>query len=155
MFENLSERLGGVFDRLTKQGALSEDDVKTALREVRVALLEADVSLPVARAFIKKVQDKATGQAVTKSVTPGQQVVKIVHDELVHVLAGDNVDPGELKVDNPPAPILMVGLQGGGEVTAVVARPARGDRATDHDDRELLRIRAQPEVRQHVARVVA
>ena len=117
MFESLSERLGGVLDRLTKQGALSEDDVKTALREVRVALLEADVSLPVARDFVKAVQDKATGQAVTKSVTPGQQVVKIVHDELVHVLAGDNDDPGELKIDNPPAPILMVGLQGGGKTT--------------------------------------
>jgi signal recognition particle subunit SRP54 len=117
MFENLSERLSGVFDRLTKQGALSEDDVKTALREVRVALLEADVSLPVARDFVAAVQAKATGQAVTKSVTPGQQVVKIVHDELVHVLAGDDDDPGELKVDNPPAPILMVGLQGGGKTT--------------------------------------
>ncbi len=117
MFENLSERLGGVFDRLTKQGALSEDDVKTALREVRVALLEADVSLPVARDFVKAIQEKASGQSVTKSVTPGQQVVKIVHDELVHVLAGDNKDPGELKIDNPPAPILMVGLQGGGKTT--------------------------------------
>ncbi len=117
MFENLSERLSGVFDRLTKQGALSEDDVKTALREVRVALLEADVSLPVARSFVKAVQEKATGQAVTKSVTPGQQVVKIVHDELKHVLAGDNEEPGELKIDNPPAPILMVGLQGGGKTT--------------------------------------
>ncbi len=117
MFENLSERLSGVFDRLTKQGALSEDDVKTALREVRVALLEADVSLPVARDFVTAVQEKATGQAVTKSVTPGQQVVKIVHDELVHVLAGDDEDPGDLKVDNPPAPILMVGLQGGGKTT--------------------------------------
>ena len=116
MFENLSERLSGVFDRLTKQGALSEDDVKTALREVRVALLEADVSLPVARDFVKAVQDKATGQAVTKSVTPGQQVVKIVHDELVHVLKGDE-DPGLLKIDNPPAPILMVGLQGSGKTT--------------------------------------
>ena len=116
MFENLSERLGGVFDRLTKQGALSEDDVKTALREVRVALLEADVSLPVARDFVKAVQSKATGQAVTKSVTPGQQVVKIVHDELIHVLKGDE-DPGVLKIDNPPAPILMVGLQGSGKTT--------------------------------------
>ena len=116
MFENLSERLSGVFDRLTKQGALSEDDVKTALREVRVALLEADVSLPVARDFVKAVQEKATGQAVTKSVTPGQQVVKIVHDELVHVLKGDG-DPGALKIDNPPAPILMVGLQGSGKTT--------------------------------------
>ncbi len=117
MFENLSERLSGVFDRLTKQGALSEDDVKTALREVRVALLEADVSLPVARDFVKAVQDKATGQSVTKSVTPGQQVVKIVHDELVHVLAGDAEDIGALKIDNPPAPILMVGLQGSGKTT--------------------------------------
>ena len=117
MFENLSDRLSGVFDRLTKQGALSEDDVKTALREVRVALLEADVSLPVARDFVKAVQDKATGQAVTKSVTPGQQVVKIVHDELVHVLEGANANPGELKIDNAPAPILMVGLQGGGKTT--------------------------------------
>lgn len=116
MFESLSDRLSGVFDRLTKQGALSEDDVKTALREVRVALLEADVSLPVARDFVKKVQTKATGQAVTKSVTPGQQVVKIVHDELIAVLTGAE-DPGKLKIDNPPAPILMVGLQGGGKTT--------------------------------------
>ena len=117
MFENLSERLSSVFDRLTKQGALSEDDVKTALREVRIALLEADVSLPVARDFVKAVQAKAEGQAVTKSVTPGQQVVKIVHDELIHVLAGDNADPGALKIDSPPAPILMVGLQGSGKTT--------------------------------------
>ncbi|MDE0968094.1 MAG: signal recognition particle protein [Octadecabacter sp.] len=116
MFESLSDRLSGVFDRLTKQGALSEDNVKTALREVRIALLEADVSLSVARDFIKAVQEKASGQSVTKSVTPGQQVVKIVHDELVHVLQGEG-DPGALKIDNPPAPILMVGLQGSGKTT--------------------------------------
>ncbi|MDO9524897.1 MAG: signal recognition particle protein [Gemmobacter sp.] len=116
MFENLSERLGSVFDRLAKQGSLTDTDVITALREVRVALLEADVSLPVARDFIKRVQDKATGSAVTKSVTPGQQVIKIVHDELIHVLAGDT-DPGKLKIDSPPAPILMVGLQGSGKTT--------------------------------------
>ncbi len=116
MFESLSDRLSGVFDRLTKQGALSEDDVKSALREVRVALLEADVSLPVARDFIKRVQDQATGHAVTKSVTPGQQVVKIVHDALVETLTGSD-DPGALKIDNPPAPILMVGLQGSGKTT--------------------------------------
>ncbi len=116
MFENLSERLGGVFDRLTKQGALSEEDVKTALREVRVALLEADVSLPVAREFVKKVQAKATGSAVTKSVTPGQQVVKIVHDALIDTLRGEG-EPGDLKIDNPPAAILMVGLQGSGKTT--------------------------------------
>ncbi len=116
MFENLSERLSGVFDRLTKQGSLSDEDVKTALREVRVALLEADVSLPVARDFVARVQEQATGQAVTKSVTPGQQVVKIVHDALVDILSGDE-DPGALKIDNPPAPILMVGLQGSGKTT--------------------------------------
>ena len=116
MFENLSERLSGVFDRLTKQGALSEEDVKTALREVRVALLEADVSLPVARDFVKAVQDKATGQAVTKSITPGQQVVKIVHDALIDTLKGEG-EPGALKIDSPPAPILMVGLQGSGKTT--------------------------------------
>jgi signal recognition particle subunit SRP54 len=117
MFENLSDRLSGVFDKLTKQGALSDADVSTALREVRVALLEADVSLPVARDFVRAIQDKATGQSVTKSVTPGQQVVKIVHDELVHFLAGDDANAGELKIDNAPAPILMVGLQGSGKTT--------------------------------------
>ncbi|HSF91478.1 MAG TPA: signal recognition particle protein [Paracoccaceae bacterium] len=117
MFESLSDRLSGVFDKLTKQGALSEADVATALREVRVALLEADVSLPVARDFVKAVQDKATGQSVTKSVTPGQQVVKIVHDELVAFLAGDDANAGSLKIDNPPSAILMVGLQGSGKTT--------------------------------------
>ncbi len=116
MFESLSERLGGVFERLTKQGALSADDVRTALREVRVALLEADVSLPVARDFIKKVEAKATGASVTKSITPGQQVVKIVHDELVAMLSGEG-EADALKIDNPPAPILMVGLQGSGKTT--------------------------------------
>ena len=116
MFENLSDRLGGVFDRLTKQGALSEDDVAAAMREVRVALLEADVSLPVARSFVKSVTAKATGAAVTKSVTPGQQVVKIVHDELIKVLQGEGA-PDALRIDSPPAPILMVGLQGSGKTT--------------------------------------
>ena len=116
MFESLSDRLGGVFDRLTRAGALTEADVVTALREVRVALLEADVSLPVARDFIKRVQEKATGSAVTKSITPGQMVVKFVHDELTRVLAGDG--PAEaLKIDNPPAAVLMVGLQGSGKTT--------------------------------------
>lgn len=117
MFENLSDRLSGVFDGLNKQATLSDEDVSLALREVRVALLEADVSLPIARDFVKAVQAKASGQAVTKSVKPGQQVVKIVHDELVHFLAGDDATAGQLKVDNPPAPILMVGLQGSGKTT--------------------------------------
>ncbi|AUM74032.1 signal recognition particle protein [Paracoccus jeotgali] len=116
MFENLSDRLGGVFDRLTRQGALTEDDVTAAMREVRTALLEADVSLPVARGFVKSVTQKATGASVTKSVTPGQQVVKIVHDELIKVLQGDG-PADSLRIDNPPAPILMVGLQGSGKTT--------------------------------------
>ncbi|KAA8609959.1 RNA-binding protein [Salipiger aestuarii] len=134
MFENLSERLGGVFDRLTKQGALSEDDVRTALREVRVALLEADVSLPVARQFVKAVEKKATGAAVTRSITPGQQVVKIVHDELIATLAGEG-DPGSLRIDTPPAPILMVGLQGGGKTTTT-AKLAK--RLKERDKKKVL-----------------
>ena len=134
MFENLSERLGGVFDRLTKQGALSDADVATALREVRVALLEADVSLAVAQAFIKAVEAKATGQAVTRSVTPGQQVVKIVHDELIRVLAGDAA-PEALKIDNPPSPMLMVGLQGSGKTTTT-AKLAR--RLTEKHGKRVL-----------------
>jgi len=134
MFENLSERLSGVFDRLTKQGSLSEDDVKTALREVRVALLEADVSLPVARDFIKTIQEKATGQAVTKSITPGQQVVKIVHDALINTLRGKG-EAGTLKIDSPPAPILMVGLQGGGKTTTT-AKLAK--RLTEKDGKRVL-----------------
>ena len=134
MFENLSERLSGVFDRLTKQGALSEDDVRAALREVRVALLEADVSLSVTRDFIKRVQKKATGASVTKSVTPGQQVVKIVHDELIAMLEGDE-DIGALKIDNPPAPVLMVGLQGSGKTTTT-AKLAR--RLTEREGKRVL-----------------
>ncbi len=135
MFESLSGRLSGVFDKLTKQGALSDADVETALREVRVALLDADVSLAVARDFIKAVSDKAKGQAVTKSITPGQQVVKIVHDELIAVLAGDNDRAGEMKIDNPPAPILMVGLQGGGKTTTT-AKLAK--RLSEKDGKRVL-----------------
>ncbi|MEO1292246.1 MAG: signal recognition particle protein [Pseudomonadota bacterium] len=118
MFEALSERLSGVFDKLTKQGALTEADVQTALREVRVALLEADVALPVARDFIGRVKAKAVGAAVLKSVTPGQMVVKIVHDELIATLAGEKGEAGpSLKIDSPPAPVMMVGLQGSGKTT--------------------------------------
>ncbi|MEM7271111.1 MAG: signal recognition particle protein, partial [Pseudomonadota bacterium] len=135
MFEGLSERLSGVFDKLTKQGALSDADVSTALREVRIALLEADVSLPVARDFIKAVQEKATGQSVTKSVTPGQQVVKIVNDELTAMLAGDDENAGSLKIDSPPAPILMVGLQGSGKTTTT-AKIAK--RLTERENKRVL-----------------
>ena len=117
MCETLSERLSGALEKLTGKGALNEGDIGVALREVRVALLEADVSLSVVRSFIREVQEKATGSAVLKSVTPGQQVIKIVHDELIRVLAGDNPEPGKLRIDTPPATILMVGLQGSGKTT--------------------------------------
>ena len=115
LFESLTERLGDVFDRLKRRGALSEDDVSAALREVRVALLEADVALPVVRDFVAAVQERAVGQEVVKSVTPGQMVVKIVHDQLIEMLGGSAVE-----IDlNAPAPvaILVVGLQGSGKTT--------------------------------------
>ena len=115
MFESLSDRLGGVFDRLRGRGALSEADVREAMREVRVALLEADVALPVARSFVDKITEQAVGQQVIRSVTPGQQVVKIVHDGLVEMLGSDAVD---LNLDvTPPAVVMMVGLQGSGKTT--------------------------------------
>ncbi|MEM9782367.1 MAG: signal recognition particle protein [Pseudomonadota bacterium] len=117
MFEALSDRLGATLEKLTGKGALSEADVAAAMREVRTALLEADVSLPVARGFIKRVSEKATGTAVLRSVTPGQQVVKVVHDEMIKVLAGEDPEPAKLKIDSPPATIMMVGLQGSGKTT--------------------------------------
>ena len=92
MFESLSDRLGGVFDRLRGRGALNESDVREAMREVRIALLEADVALPVVRSFIDSVTDKAVGQSVLKSITPGQQVVKIVNDALVEMLGSETAD---------------------------------------------------------------
>jgi signal recognition particle subunit SRP54 len=115
VFESLSERLGDVFDRLKRRGALSEADVTAALREVRVALLEADVALPVVRDFVASVQKKAVGQEVVRSVSPGQMVVKIVHDALIEMLGAQAVE-----IDlNAPAPvaILVVGLQGSGKTT--------------------------------------
>jgi len=115
MFEGLSSRLGDVFDRLKRRGALTEADVTEALREVRVALLEADVALPVVKDFINSVKDRAVGQDVIKSITPGQLVVKIVHDALVEMLG----QAEELNlVAVPPAAILMVGLQGSGKTTS-------------------------------------
>ncbi|MDP1026045.1 signal recognition particle protein [Sphingomonas sp. KR1UV-12] len=115
MFESLSDRLGGVFDRLRGRGALTEADVRGAMREVRVALLEADVALPVARDFVDKVTEQAIGHNVLRSVTPGQQVVKIVHDALVAMLGADE---SALLLDvTPPAVVMMVGLQGSGKTT--------------------------------------
>ncbi|MFN3424968.1 MAG: signal recognition particle protein [Novosphingobium meiothermophilum] len=116
MFDSLSDRLGGVFDRLRGRGALREEDVLAAMREVRIALLEADVALPVVRRFIDQVSEQAVGQSVLKSVTPGQQVVKIVNDALVEMLGG-----GTAELDlaaTPPVVIMMVGLQGSGKTTS-------------------------------------
>ncbi|RVD58118.1 signal recognition particle receptor subunit alpha, partial [Mesorhizobium sp. M7A.F.Ca.ET.027.03.2.1] len=115
MFESLQERLGSILNGLTGRGALSEADVSAALREVRRALLEADVALEVVRSFTDKVREKAVGAAVVKSIKPGQMVVKIVHDELVDMLGAEGV-----AIDlNAPAPvvIMMVGLQGSGKTT--------------------------------------
>lgn len=117
MFDDLSDKLSSVLDKLTRKGALTEDEVSAAMREVRVALLEADVALPVVRTFVRSTQKKATGQAVMKSVAPGNQVIKIVHDELVKTLTGDETESARLKIGNPPAGILMVGLQGSGKTT--------------------------------------
>ena len=121
MFDALSDRLGNTFDRLRGRGALREQDVRDAMREVRIALLEADVALPVARDFIEKVTEKAVGEAVLKSVTPGQQVVKIVNDELVAMLGGSDSEDGHVPLTldaKPPVVIMMVGLQGSGKTTS-------------------------------------
>ena len=115
MFESLSDRLGKIFEGLRGRGALNAADVDAALREVRRALIEADVSLEVVRAFVEQVRERAVGAEVTRSVTPGQQVVKIVHDELVRVL-GEAASPIDFNAV-PPMTILMVGLQGSGKTT--------------------------------------
>ncbi|CAN5131007.1 signal recognition particle protein [soil metagenome] len=115
MFESLSDRLGGVFDRLRGRGALTEADVRAAMREVRIALLEADVALPVVRDFIDGITEEAVGHNVLRSVTPGQQVVKIVNDGLTRMLGSETA---ELILDVvPPAIVMMVGLQGSGKTT--------------------------------------
>ena len=120
MFEALSTKLNGVFDRLRRRGALSEADVSEALREVRVALLEADVALPVVKDLVSKVRERAVGQEVIRSVSPAQQVVKIVNDAIVEALGGGEgvASSGGLDLNAPsPVPILMVGLQGSGKTT--------------------------------------
>lgn len=115
MFENLTGRLGSIIDKLKGRGALTEADVKAALREVRIALLEADVALPVVKDFIAQIQEKAIGQEVLRSISAGQMVVKIVHDALVEFLGQEVVDI-ELRA-TPPVVILMVGLQGSGKTS--------------------------------------
>lgn len=115
MFDNLTNRLGGIFDGLMKRGVLREEDVNEALRMIRVALLEADVALPVAKDFIESVRAEAVGETVLRAVKPGQQVIKIVHDKLIETLGHDN---SEINLNVPtPAVILMAGLQGSGKTT--------------------------------------
>jgi len=133
MFDSLSEKLNGILDRLTRRGALSEADVDAALREVRRALLEADVALDVARSFTDKVKQQAVGVEVVKSVTPGQMVVKIVHDQLVATLGADS-QPIDLNAA-PPVAIMMVGLQGSGKTTTT-AKLAK--RLTERQKRKVL-----------------
>jgi signal recognition particle subunit SRP54 len=133
MFQSLSDRLSGVFDKLTRRGALTDSDVAEAMREVRRALLEADVSLDVVKDFTEKVRSKAVGQEVVRSVTPGQMVVKIVHDELVSVLGSDTAT-----IDlNAPSPfaLMLVGLQGSGKTTTT-AKIAK--RLTDREKKKVL-----------------
>lgn len=116
MFQSLTEKLGNVFDKLRGKGSLSEEDVNLALREIRVALLEADVALQVVKDFVERVREKSIGQDVIKSVSPAQQVVKIVHDEMVALLGSSD---NELNIDGkPPVVVLMAGLQGSGKTTS-------------------------------------
>src|SRR6187549_3126579 len=133
MFESLSDRLGKIFDGLRGRGALNEKDVDEALREVRRALLEADVSLEVVKAFVEQVRDRAVGVEVTRSVTPGQQVVKIVHDELVKVLGETQVPLDFTAV--APVVVMMVGLQGSGKTTTT-AKIAK--RLTERQGKKVL-----------------
>ena len=117
MFENLSERLLRTVKNLRGQGRLTEENIKDALREVRMALLEADVALPVVREFIDRVRERAIGEEVLLSLTPGQVLIKIVHEELIRVMGEANA---ELNLrTQPPAVVLMAGLQGSGKTTSV------------------------------------
>lgn len=133
MFESLSDRLGGVFDSLKRRGSLKAGDVDAAMRDIRIALLEADVALPVVKEFIKGVKEQAVGESVLKSVTPGQQVVKIVHDALVELLGSDDQDLN--LIGEPPFAIMMVGLQGSGKTTST-AKIAK--RLTEKDKKKVL-----------------
>ena len=115
MFDGLSDRFGDIFDRLKKRGALSESDVSETMREIRVALLEADVALPVVKEFIDSVKEQAIGHEVLKSVTPGQMVIKVVNDHLIEMLGPEDAEIN--LAATVPVPILMVGLQGSGKTT--------------------------------------
>ncbi len=135
MFDSLSGRLNGVFETLTRRGALSEADVDSALRDVRIALLEADVALPVVKDFVAGVREKAVGADVLKSVAPGQQVIKIVSDHLVEMLGGESAEI-QIAAASPPVAVMLVGLQGSGKTTttAKIGRFLR----TSHRKRVLM-----------------
>ncbi len=133
MFESLTDRLGDVFGRLTRRGALSESNVDEALREVRVALLEADVALPVVRDFVAQVREKAVGEQVVRSVAPGQMVIKIVSDHLIELLGSESEDINLQAT--PPVPVLMVGLQGSGKTTSAAKL---GLRLKNRDKKKVL-----------------
>src|SRR5512139_1115174 len=114
MFESLTEKLGKIFNKLGNKGRITEKDVDTAMREVRLALLEADVNFKVVKQFVARVRERAVGEEVMRSLTPGQQVVKIVHDELIRTLG----EPGRLNLGmQSPAIIMLVGLNGVGKTT--------------------------------------
>jgi signal recognition particle subunit SRP54 len=151
MFESLTTKLGSVFDRLKRRGSLSEGDVNDALREVRIALLEADVALPVVRDFVAAVREKAVGEEVIRSVTPGQMVVKIVHDHLVEMLGGS---AAELDLGAPPAVVLMCGLQGSGKTTTT-AKLARRLKLRDKRRVLVASLDVQRPAAQHQLEVLA
>src|ERR1700694_500238 len=133
MFETLSERLGAILDKLTRKGALTEADVSEARREVRRALLEADVALSVVRDFIERVREKAVGQEVVRAIAPGQMVIKIVHDELVRTLGRDA--QGIDLAATPPVVMMLVGLQGSGKTTTAAKL---GKRLESRDKQKVL-----------------
>ena len=152
MFDGLSGRLGGIFDKLRGRGSLNEADVKEAMREVRVALLEADVALPVVKDFIAKAGERAVGQEVLRSVTPGQQVVKIVHDSLVEMLGGEPEKPAAPETPAPAKPALLPGLGGAAQPAPAFDLPipepaAEAPKAdTPKVDESELNLRAEPPV---------
>src|SRR6185369_16938000 len=129
MFESLSDKLDLIFKKLRGQGVMTEENIKEALREVRLVLLEADVNFKVVKEFIERVRERAIGTQVLQSLAPGQQVIKIVHDELVSLMAGDGNNSLDLAA-KPPVSIMMVGLQGAGKTTTCgkLARYLKGQR---------------------------
>ena len=154
MFESLTDKLGTAFSKLTSRGVLTEKDIDEAMREIRIALLEADVSLPVVKAFIAQVKEQALGEKVVKSIQPGQMVVKIVHDELVKLLGSEQ--GSELNFQTvPPAVILMVGLQGSGKTTtsAKIAHKIKNRKKVMLASLDVYRPAAQEQLAQLAAQV--